>query len=358
MTIENSPTQEMTDPLHIPVDEEGPTSLIIKLAEVQPKPETGALMIKRMPAYNTKAGIRASLNSLQQFQDLLRARFQASFGCNAEWLESFIVLGYYLLAKDGTIWRAPKPILGVPEVMTRREFQDRHPRRLKEFSILVKTNFPTSQACCPHCGRGWNLLDAYNHVMVMGRKNLRLTRWAGMDMSQLKLVLREQPDAEYEFSPAIAWDDEPPNELSKEQIRDDNYVIQPGDRGSFSTRTYFHPDCHLSHLRNRLKRQWRRFFEQAGWGEIVLHTRNHPEPRREHRLGPWFLAQTPLGEIQVGEAYHGLTVDWTPIHPPYQPPPTLFPENDLIEGGVSADDEKTLIRHLSTLRIFLKTIQE
>lgn len=332
--------------------------------------------------YNSKSGIQTAVQTLEGFNQLIKARHEAAYK-RRERLAEFVVLGGWQLDTCGNCMKATKEfvpkdkIFNLDPVLTKEEFWE----MIAMFDKMTKPNMPTEEeraapgfkrngrpystsigfsfqsnvppanVKCPICNLAWSIDDCFDVVQrnrtetiklsdfdgedFTGKTIAQLKEWAskrtdGVWFSQPELVIRNDRLIDktlvkkYDFSDNLY----PKNEhgwLDNKEV-DDSYTIQPGDEYYFNIWAYYHPSCSEIDIAQRQLNEFKDVFTRAGMEHVIM----KPIPNGYcpcEVCGPWFEVQTPYGMITLGWRKRVINVDcnWVDLR-------ALFPEENVTMG--------------------------
>lgn len=301
-------------------------------------------------AYDTVRGIKQYLGSLEGLNRLARDRMKAGYDLR-ERLNDFCVLGRYVTDGCGNfckITSSPTPRELVPDLPDVISMEDLWKRLPPDTTVAYShaVCLPPENIVCAHCGKAWTIADCHDLHVTHTDEVVPLRNFIGQTLGAVKDIVKfyqhtavwfMQPgsclrnDRFIDLRPNPKYPTLKVNERGwvgqREGIGDD-YVIQPGDEGSFSVWRYYHKDCN----RQRLEREERLYFKEillkAGYGDAELTAIPNGYCPCEN-CAPWFKFQTHLGAIVIGWRKRVINIDWSDTR---QDMHLLFCSEDVTKG--------------------------
>lgn len=211
---------------------------------------------KSIPWYNTKEGIAAKLDTLENFHKLLDERRIAHQERKENLNGYFILNGHYHLDSMGQCWKLSGEILtvDVPLVISQED-------NLASFSGGGGYP-PTPYILCPECGNGWDMSNVIDNITTKAiYKPFSAKEYIGKSLTTMWEAYEKKTDAEYEHSTSHCVknkkyiDDTPDPERDGLSINsngfipddygatDPEYILQEGDEVYFWVNHCYHRQC-------------------------------------------------------------------------------------------------------------------
>lgn len=324
--------------------------------------------------YDTKEGIRDSLQTLVAFNHLIRERSRAGYQRH-EKLQSFVVLGRWWFDTCGNTGRArdwiPKiHIPQMPDVMTMDEFRT----MLQEYDFYTKPDlltdeeleadpklyssgrsFSTSVAWgmdgsgvppahveCPICHEKWTMQNCHDAMSVRSTHKQEEDGFVINDktIEEIKAYFSGRSDAEFFIHPEVYHADK------SRSKPDDSYVIQEDDDLMITRFAYYHFVCMEIMLANRELDHFKKIFENAGLAATFT-----PVPNQycgnKYCCPPWFEAKTPVGTFTIGWRKRVINIEFESLDIA-----GLFPDENVTKGKdhIHAWGEEKATEYLKKIR--------
>ncbi len=301
--------------------------------------------------YDTAAGIRESIGSLDEFKELLSERHNAGYNREERLNEFYVLNGHYFLdacGNCGLVRGIPEDIAHevIPAVLSKEEFyaliQERTSKEPMISCLMSGVTLATSNIFCPHCGQGWTIDNCYDVVGYHNTAVLSLADFVGRTLGVVKSAYASKTDAVYrtqydviirndrfidlslqypgtdsEWKKGIlvnerGWVDE--KRLAEECGAADDYMIREGDEGYFNIWKHYHGKCNCEHLAAKQEKEFREIFVKAGF-RINKITQLPNQYCQCERCAPWFDIETEFGIIRIGWRKRVINIEWSKLSP-------------------------------------------
>jgi hypothetical protein len=255
------------------------------------------------PAYDTKEGIAASLDSYEQLYALFRERHRAGYERH-ERLQEFVILGRFSADALGNWWtmRFERPLpptfaAALPPVMSPTEFHAAL-AQLGRDGILYSAgsstgplgSLPPPQMTCAHCGlAGWTVENCHESEADSGfdDDSLSLEPYVGKTLTEVQAALDSRTDGIYTLYATVRNDRwiEPEGRLGREEgwrsHQDEtdpigmDHVAVPGDEASVYVLRFYHAVCRgqirkdeRTAARSDAVEAFKEMFSETGFGNV------------------------------------------------------------------------------------------
>jgi len=112
--------------------------------------------------------------------------------------------------------------------------------------------------------------------------------------------------------------DAPKDDFERRQVKNKtgwisvnrDYIVKPGDEGSFNVFTYYHKACNREHLKESYQEKFKDLFEKAGFESVSLQA-IHNEYCQCDSCAPWFNVESKFGVIKIGWRKRVINIDWS-----------------------------------------------
>lgn len=225
--------------------------------------------LEKIFGYDNEEGIKKYLEKgLEGLHALIAERHKAGYE-RKEHLQQFVILGHFWLDSCGNVLQLEGPNLGLllGDVLSMERLRSVFP----DFELrgVGRGPLPKMGDKCVFCGHGWVLGTLHDSIV----------------------------DAAYE-----------------------------GETPKFS---YRHEVCARVDLGRHTRAEFSEVFDAAGFTGLYELSAIPNEYCRCVRCGPWFVAETPYGQIKIGWRKRVINLDWSGTQNTF---PTLFAEEDVTQG--------------------------
>lgn len=335
--------------------------------------------------YNTKEGIKKSLESYEGFIKLVHERHIAGYA-RAENLTEFYVLGMFSLDSSGNFLRCQTNIKKlfpkIPDVLTREEFWEFIKTNMGEETFLSFGHgrfLPPVGAECYVCGKSWNFENVYSVVTTDNFEHLPIGVFAGKKLSEVRelLIPRNFPELWYlsiqsnsikneklvDLTPnpqEKEWNERNPDNLRvmnrggvQKGVCED-YIVQKGDVALFSVIRHYHKDCRQMEIDKETTLLFKRIFNKSGFKEVPMREVKNEYGSHSYN-GPWFMVElnSCFPEIRIGWRKRVIEIVWEDWNVDLS---KLFEGEKvtILNHGVHAWGEEKAIEYLKRIKKYLK----
>jgi len=311
--------------------------------------------------YDTKEGITAKLDTLENFHKLLDER-RIAHRERSENLDTFYVLnGFYCLDTFGQCWKNYgshiQKIIFLP-VVTKQELwmliKNYDAGRNALTNEEIRADFkkaeasgrpwptelsasincpPMSHILCPECGKGWDMSNVTDYLHKESvRKRFPVGEFVGKTLKEMWSVFEKRTDMEYyaptdhRVSNPKYIDKTPHPEHSTLSINgngftpddmgvtDPDRILEEGDVVEFWAQEYFHRQCLRTHLDSKEKEGFMKIFNDAGFQQYDLQPiSNEYEGCHDPdctKCASWFIVITEVGIFKIGWRKRVIDITW------------------------------------------------
>ncbi|MGW8177505.1 MAG: hypothetical protein ACWGQW_01745 [bacterium] len=316
------------------------------------------------PWYDSRAGIEASVQTLDGLNKLLSARSDA-YRQRGERLDEWIALGRIRLDTFGQsmvlmegyssnrVKVSDEPVLHISEV--------------SGFSASTGLTVPETKHRCPRCGNGWDISNWYDSTTVTSDSKLALGE-VGKTHAQVQQELSDadptrdyllrtgvQNDKNIDLRPDPKWADN--NYMKDYPINhngfidvDPDYVVVEGDKLYHTVFEYYHPNCLAEKKAESEQEYFAKMFADAGYQSVDLTAVPNEYCRIPSCCPPWYEVETEVGQFKIGWRKRVINIVW----PKKLNALTLFGDEDVTkwETGIHAWGTEKGVEYLKAIRTF------
>lgn len=279
------------------------------------------------PFYDSYAGIRKAIGTLEDLNVMLHERNVAGY-VRHEQLHEWVILGRYYLDSCGNAMKyvgdnIPAVLYPeIPPVVDRDSFHayvqmlSEDEDKIPSFSASMGDDIPPANLICPECGARWTVKDCHDTVVSHETRVVSLKDFVGRPLSVAKNLWAKSEHAIWRLQPEksvrndIYIDHTIVNSESGRKYKwevnergwieaGDDYIVLPDDEALVNIWTYRHLVCHRKHQAEVEQAYFEKIFKDAGFTRVTLTAIPNQYCPCEH-CAPWYRVTANGLEFTLG----------------------------------------------------------